>query len=1201
MHFEAFTVRVNRPSNGSMLYKYLKNVLNALKKNDYSKYCDLSGLFYLMKGKLSLPSVMNQISVVSSVCVIAAFCSQSMFASGLLWDENDLSVWRDRAINGPYKTLGDSFDSLVPGEWNRIVSDKNAFMSNPTTDREPVLEIPDNGVYRGSQDMVAAAFYSLVQSDSTIASTVKAEILWHARASGTQVSPTQSIITDQGNWWKASWLLRFLISADFVKEHFSASELAEVKGWLSQWAHAYESSVHEELNNVWPNRYNRDYTNPGFATTSAGYSVYAYQDSNGVMHNRIPASARYYNNRRSTIMQVVGLIAVWMEDATLMDRAKLYVEEWLQFSVFPDGSVGEYERNKLSGNIQQGMIYNAANLEACISIASALSRRGDHSLFEFSTRNGRWGTESVGSEPDKNLKMAVYAHMDLIEHERDWYFDRGSVIDDHRIDSTSETGSNVGYQWVGEIYFAPMGNRYWKDERIKRGYMRTATNSVAYFSKFGTAGPLGGPWGGHQAAFPSMLFMFAEMENVGTGPVTPPVTPPVEPPATDGLLSSTQWQNRSIELQSGQFSAEYDVVPNVSNMNGTTGLSFANASTWDDLAVIVGFSEAGQLNVRNGAVYSADAVVPYSAGTSYHFRIVGDLASHTYSVYVTEEAGTEIRLANNYAFRSSQAAVSSLDNLAVVAVTGSHTVSNFTISESVAVDTLAPTVPAGLSTSVVSMTQINLTWTASSDAVGVEGYKIYRDGTEIGSTESTSYSDVGLIASSSYAYSLSAYDAAGNQSSQSAVVTATTEPEVDADNLPDGWEIQYFGGINAVNGSEAEDFDGDGISNYDEWQAGTDPSNVNDFPVVKPPVTDGLLSNTQWQNRSIELQSGQFSAEYDVVPNISNMNGTTGLSFGNASTWDDLAVIVGFSEAGVINVRNGGVYSADTVVSYAAGTSYHVRIVGDMVSHTYSVYVAEGAGGEALLAENYAFRTSQSSVSGLDNLALFAVTGSHTVSNFTISESVAVDTIAPTVPAGLSASVASMTQINLTWTASSDAVGVAGYKIYREGAEIANTDTSSYSDVGLSASSSYAYSLSAYDAAGNHSSQSAVVTATTAPEVDADNLPDDWEIQYFGGISVVNGGEMEDFDGDGSSNYDEWFVGTDPTNPNDLLELKPVIGVSWIGVSNRSYEIEYSDDNWKTFITSDALIGSGEEMVWIDPSESNVIHKRQYRIQVVQQ
>ena len=222
----------------------------------------------------------------------------------------------------------------------------------------------------------------------------------------------------------------------------------------------------------------------------------------------------------------------------------------------------------------------------------------------------------------------------------------------------------------------------------------------------------------------------------------------------------------------------------------------------------------------------------------------------------------------------------------------------------------------------------------------------------------------------------------------------------DTDNLPDAWEIQYFGGINAVNGGEADDFDGDGISNYDEWLAGTDPSNATDFPVVTPPVTDGLLSSSEWQNSRIELQSGQFSAEYDVVPNVSNMNGTTGLSFGNAATWDDLAVIVGFSEAGELNVRNGGVYTADTVVSYSAGTSYHFRIVGDIAAHTYSVYVTEGAGTEIQLANNYAFRNSQAAVSSLDTLALVAVTGSHTVSNFTISAAVAEDTIAPSVPVG---------------------------------------------------------------------------------------------------------------------------------------------------------------------------------------------------------
>ncbi|HEV7586329.1 MAG TPA: hypothetical protein VGO14_11180 [Solirubrobacteraceae bacterium] len=92
------------------------------------------------------------------------------------------------------------------------------------------------------------------------------------------------------------------------------------------------------------------------------------------------------------------------------------------------------------------------------------------------------------------------------------------------------------------------------------------------------------------------------------------------------------------------------------------------------------------------------------------------------------------------------------------------------------------------------------------------------------------------------------------------------------------------------------------------------------------------------------------------------------------------------------------------------------------------------------------------------------------------------DSTPPTQPAGLGASAAGSTQINLTWSASSDNVGVAGYTVRRDGIVIANTGTTStsYSDMGLAPATSYTYTVDAYDGAGNHSIQSASASATTA-------------------------------------------------------------------------------------------------------------------------
>ena len=89
-------------------------------------------------------------------------------------------------------------------------------------------------------------------------------------------------------------------------------------------------------------------------------------------------------------------------------------------------------------------------------------------------------------------------------------------------------------------------------------------------------------------------------------------------------------------------------------------------------------------------------------------------------------------------------------------------------------DTEAPSIPANLSATPVSISQINLTWNISIDNVGVTGYRIYRDGNQIATTALTLYSNIGLIASTTYSYTVSAFDLAGNSSSQSQSAEATT-------------------------------------------------------------------------------------------------------------------------------------------------------------------------------------------------------------------------------------------------------------------------------------------------------------------------------------------------------------------------------------------------------------------------------------------
>ncbi|NBH06602.1 cellulase family glycosylhydrolase [Amycolatopsis sp. SID8362] len=97
------------------------------------------------------------------------------------------------------------------------------------------------------------------------------------------------------------------------------------------------------------------------------------------------------------------------------------------------------------------------------------------------------------------------------------------------------------------------------------------------------------------------------------------------------------------------------------------------------------------------------------------------------------------------------------------------------------VDTQAPTTPGTPAVSGVTSSGVTLSWTASTDDVGVTGYDVLRapgasGGTfaVVGSSGTTTFTDSGLSASSTYRYQVRAKDAAGNTSAASGAVTATT-------------------------------------------------------------------------------------------------------------------------------------------------------------------------------------------------------------------------------------------------------------------------------------------------------------------------------------------------------------------------------------------------------------------------------------------
>ncbi len=158
-------------------------------------------------------------------------------------------------------------------------------------------------------------------------------------------------------------------------------------------------------------------------------------------------------------------------------------------------------------------------------------------------------------------------------------------------------------------------------------------------------------------------------------------------------------------------------------------------------------------------------------------------------------------------------------------------------------DTQAPTAPTNLVASNIAETTATLTWTASTDNVGVTGYDVYQGSSNIGTVTGTTANITGLTANTSYTFTVRAKDAAGNESAASNEATFTTSSGADTDppTAPTNLTASNITQTTATLSWTAST-DNVGVTEYEVFNGGTSVTTVTG---TSTEVT-GLTANTSY-------------------------------------------------------------------------------------------------------------------------------------------------------------------------------------------------------------------------------------------------------------------------------------------------------------------------------------------------------------------
>jgi chitodextrinase len=402
-----------------------------------------------------------------------------------------------------------------------------------------------------------------------------------------------------------------------------------------------------------------------------------------------------------------------------------------------------------------------------------------------------------------------------------------------------------------------------------------------------------------------------------------------------------------------------------------------------------------------------------------------------------------------------------------------------------------PTVPVITSSSAKSSTEIDLSWSASTDAAGVTGYQILRNGSAIGTVSGTTltYANTALSPSTTYTYTVKAFDAAGNYSAASNSVSVTTPA---APVLPScsGPATNAFTGCyyantalsgtpvlvrtdNQINfawgaGSPsaavpAEDFSVRWQGNF-TFSQGTYKFNVIASDGMRLYVDGNMILN-YWRNQppyaytvqqtltqgthliTVEYYEATGGATAYVSWQLTGGGATGSVPAISSFTANPASITAGQTSTLSWNVSGATTITIDNSIGSVTGTTS--RIVTPAQTTTYTLTAANSAGSSTTKA--------------------------------TVTVSAKQGTQPPTTPALVSVIAKTSSEVDLTWTASTDTIGVAGYQILRNGALLNSHSgaTLTYADISVAGGTTYTYTIKAFDAAGNVSAASNGVPVTT--------------------------------------------------------------------------------------------------------------------------